>query len=99
LIFAPVGDDPHFSKRTVIEQVLKERGFCGTELIGFGDGVVETEEVRRVGGLAVAVASEEPPRRGVNGWKRDRLVRAGADVVIADYDCHRPLLRWLFAED
>jgi phosphoglycolate phosphatase-like HAD superfamily hydrolase len=97
-VFAPVGDDPHFSKRVVIEQVLREHGLRGEELLGFGDGVVETQEVRRVGGLAVAVASEEPPRRGVNAWKRDRLIRAGADVVVADYDCHEQLLRWLFAE-
>ncbi len=98
VFFAPVGDDPHFSKRQVIEHVLREHGLRGDELLGFGDGVVETEEVRRVGGVAVAVASQEPPFRGVNAWKRDRLIRAGADVVIADYLCHEPLLRWLFGE-
>ncbi len=97
--FAPAGDDPHFSKRAVIEQVLREHGLRGEELLGFGDGVVETEEVRRVGGVAVAVASEEPPRRGVNPWKRDRLIRAGADVVVADYECGERLLAWLFASD
>ncbi|HEY1379275.1 MAG TPA: HAD family hydrolase [Gemmataceae bacterium] len=98
-IFAPDSGDPHFSKRAVIEHVLREHGLRGEELLAFGDGVVETEEVRRVGGVAVAVASEEPPRRGVNARKRDRLIRAGADVVIADYECHERLLRWLFAED
>jgi hypothetical protein len=70
----------------------------GDELVGFGDGVVETEEVRRVGGAAVAVASEEPPRRGVHAGKRERLIRAGADVVIADYDCPSLLLRWMNSE-
>jgi phosphoglycolate phosphatase-like HAD superfamily hydrolase len=97
--FAPTGDDPNFSKRAVIERVKREHRLRGEELLGFGDGVVETQEVRRIGGVAVAVASEEPPRRGVNTWKRDRLIGAGADVVIADYDCHERLLRWLFAED
>jgi phosphoglycolate phosphatase len=98
-VFAPVGEDPHFSKRAVIERILEEHGLRGQELLGFGDGVVETEEVRRVGGVAVAVASEEPPRRGVNPRKREWLLRSGADVVIADYECHERLLRWLFAED
>ena len=98
-IFAPASDDTQFSKRAVIEQILREHGLRGEELIGFGDGVVETEEVRRVGGVAVAVASEEPPRRGVNSTKRERLIRAGADVVIGDYDCRERLFRWLFAED
>lgn len=98
-LYAPVGDDPHFSKRAVIERVLRDQGLRGDELLGFGDGVVETDEVRRVGGLAIAVASAEPPERGVNAWKRERLVRAGADVVIPDYEAGERLLEWLFAEN
>jgi phosphoglycolate phosphatase len=98
MLFAPVGDDPHFSKRAVIEQVLSEHGLRGEDLLGFGDGVVETEEVRRVGGVAVGVASEEPPRRGVNAAKRKRLIEAEADIIIGDYDCRNMLLRRLFAE-
>src|SRR5436309_2642329 len=39
-IYAPVGDDPHFSKRAVIERLLEEYGLSGDELLGFGDGVV-----------------------------------------------------------
>ena len=80
-IHAPDGDDTTFSKRGVIERILCENGSRGEELLSFGDGVVETEEVRRVGGTAVAVASDES-RATVNVWKRDRLVPAGADVVI-----------------
>ena len=54
-------------------------------MLGFGDGFVEIEEIRRVGGVAVAVASDETNRRGINSWKRERLIRAGADIVIGDY--------------
>jgi hypothetical protein len=54
--------------------------------------------VRRAGGVAVAVASDEVNRRGVHAWKRDRLVRAGADVVIPEYRRHERLLAYLFAE-
>jgi phosphoglycolate phosphatase len=93
-IHAPDGDDAAFSKRAVIERILKENNLSGEQLLSFGDGVVETEEVRRVGGTAIAVASDETPG-GVNNWKRDRLVPAGADVVIADYRCHEELLNWL----
>ncbi|MDZ4783566.1 MAG: HAD family hydrolase, partial [Planctomycetia bacterium] len=53
---------------------------------------VEIEEIRRVGGLAVGVASEEESREGVNEWKRQRLIRAGADVIIGDYRCLDELL-------
>jgi len=58
---------------------------AGRELLAFGDGYVEIEETRRVGGVAIGVASEEETRRGVNAWKRNRLLRAGADIIIADY--------------
>lgn len=94
-INAPDGDDPAFSKRAVIERILKDNKIRGEQLLSFGDGVVETEEVRRVGGTAIAVASDEASG-GVNKWKRDRLVPAGADVVIADYRGHKLLLSWLF---
>ncbi|HEY2910811.1 MAG TPA: HAD family hydrolase [Gemmataceae bacterium] len=97
--FAPNGDDATFTKRAVIERVMAEHRLRGEELIGFGDGVVETEEVRRVGGVAVAVASAEPPARGVNPGKRRRLIQAGADVVIGDYECGDRLLALLFAEE
>jgi phosphoglycolate phosphatase-like HAD superfamily hydrolase len=95
-IHAPDSDDSAFSKRAVIGRILSENNIRGEQLLSFGDGVVETEEVRRVGGTAIAVASDEPAG-GINRWKRDRLVPAGADVVIADYRKHHELLNWLFA--
>src|SRR5262245_33476444 len=97
-VYGALDDYQNFSKRMVIERILREEGLHGEELLGFGDGFVEIEEVRKVGGVAVAVASDEVRRRGVNAWKRDRLVRAGADVVIPEYRGHERLLRWLFAE-
>ena len=54
--------------------------------------------MKRAGGVAVAVASDEVNRRGVHAWKRERLVRAGADVVIPEYRRHERLLAYLFDE-
>ncbi len=68
-------------------------------MLGFGDGFVEIEEIKRVGGVAVAVASDEVNRRGVHAWKRDRLVRAGADIVIPEYRRHERLLAYLMGEE
>jgi hypothetical protein len=31
-------------------------------------------------------------------WKRDRLIGAGADLVIPDFREHEPLLRYLWNE-
>jgi phosphoglycolate phosphatase len=97
-IYGAVDDYKSFSKQMVIETVLREEGLRGEELLGFGDGFVEIEEVRKAGGVAVAVVSDEVNRRGVNAWKRERLVRAGADVVVPEYRRHEALLAWLFAE-
>jgi phosphoglycolate phosphatase-like HAD superfamily hydrolase len=94
-VHAPAGDETTFSKRAVIERMIADNDLSGDQLLSFGDGVVETEEVRRVGGTAVAVASALDRGR-LNQWKRDRLVAAGADLVIPDYQDHDRLLDWLF---
>ena len=52
----------------------------------------------RVGGLAVGVASNEESRVGVNAWKRERLIQAGAHWIIADYRQHEQLLARLIRE-
>jgi hypothetical protein len=83
----------------IIDRILTENGLHGEKLLGFGDGFVEIEEVKKVGGVAVAVASDEVKRRGVNAWKRNRLVQAGADVVIPEYRRGPRLLRFLFNEE
>jgi phosphoglycolate phosphatase len=94
-IYGALDEYRNFSKQMIIERILRENGLRGEELLGFGDGFVEIEEVKRVGGVAVAVASDEVRRRGVNAWKRDRLVRAGADIVIPEYRGRRRLVDYL----
>lgn len=84
-IYGALDDYQSFSKAMIIEQVLHELGLEGAQILGFGDGFVEIEEVRKVGGVAVGVASEEERREGVNLWKRERLIRAGADLIVGDY--------------
>jgi phosphoglycolate phosphatase-like HAD superfamily hydrolase len=98
-VYGALDDYRNFSKKMIIDRILEENDLHGEELLGFGDGFVEIEEVKGVGGVAVAVASDEAARRGVNAWKRDRLVRAGADLVIPEYRQRERLLRYLFAEE
>lgn len=74
-----------FSKKMVIERILRENQLEGEKLLGFGDGYVEIENVREVGGYAVGVASNESERQGIDEWKRERLIRAGANIIIPDY--------------
>jgi phosphoglycolate phosphatase len=97
-IHAPKDNDATFRKRDVIERAVRDLGASGAELIGFGDGVVETQEVKRAGGVAVGVASSEQGTRGVNAGKRDTLIAAGADLIIPDYEHAAELLAWLWGE-
>jgi phosphoglycolate phosphatase len=97
-IYAPADNTPDFTKRNVVEMVLRDRGISGHELVGFGDGYSETVEVKRAGGLAVGVASVEPGMNGVNPFKRAMLIELGADVIVPDYAAHEELVAWLFGE-
>ena len=98
-IHGALDDYRNFSKQMIIDRILEEHDLHGDELLGFGDGFVEIEEVKKVGGVAVAVASDEVRRQGINAWKRKRLVQAGADIVIPEYRHGNALLRYLFDED
>lgn len=95
-IYGALDDYQNFSKKMVIERIILEHGLQGEQLLGFGDGFVEIEEIKRAGGVAVAVASDEVHRRGINHWKRNRLVQAGADLVIPEYRRQEDLVRFLF---
>ncbi|HOM19199.1 MAG TPA: HAD family hydrolase, partial [Thermoguttaceae bacterium] len=96
-IYGALDNYTAFSKAQVIERILQENQVPGSRLLGFGDGYVEIANVKSVGGTAVAVASDEAGRSGKpDPWKRQRLIGAGADLVIPDYRDWRPLLDYLW---
>jgi phosphoglycolate phosphatase-like HAD superfamily hydrolase len=84
-VYGALDEYRKFSKAQVIEKIINETNTAGPAIVGFGDGYVEIEAIKRVGGLAVGVASEEFLREGVDDRKRQRLIDAGADVIIGDY--------------
>ena len=91
----------NFSKKMVIERILHENNIAGAQLLSFGDGYVEIQNTKEVGGLALAVASDEAHNGSgrIDEWKRQRLLGVGADVVIPDYRDADPLLRTLLGND
>jgi phosphoglycolate phosphatase-like HAD superfamily hydrolase len=91
-IYGALDDFKSFSKAMIVEQILGDMNVAGSAVIGLGDGYVEIEEVKRVGGLAIGVASNEETCRGVNQWKRRRLIEAGADIIVGDYRALSKLL-------
>jgi phosphoglycolate phosphatase-like HAD superfamily hydrolase len=86
-IYGAQDDYRSFSKKMVIERILRENGIQGANLLSFGDGYVEIENTKDVGGLAVAVASDEDNNGSgrMDPWKKERLARVNADVFIPDY--------------
>ncbi|MDR3050251.1 MAG: haloacid dehalogenase-like hydrolase [Oscillospiraceae bacterium] len=95
-IYGAQRDYKTFSKKMVIARILRENNLAGAQLVGFGDGYVEIENVKAVGGSAVGVASNEAARYGIDAWKRERLLRAGADAIVPDYRDLAPLSAYLF---
>ena len=79
--------DRHFSKRQIIADILAAQNLDGTALLAFGDGPVEIMETKAVGGIAIAVASDETEIGSgrFDPWKREILLAAGADAVVADF--------------
>ncbi len=100
-IYGALDDYRNFSKKMVIERILRENAIPGERLLAFGDGYVEIENTKQAGGLAVAVASDEAHNGSgqVDQWKRQRLLGVGADVVIPDFRDAAPLLDCIFAKD
>ncbi len=95
-VYGACDDYKAFSKAMVIDRIIKENQVPGSQLLGFGDGYVEIQNIKAVGGIAVAVASDEIGRSGKpDAWKRERLIGAGADIVIPDYKDYQPLLKYL----
>ncbi len=84
-VYGALDDYKKFSKAMIIEQMIRDSGVASNQIVGFGDGFVEIEEVKKVGGLAIGVASNEETREGINDWKRNRLIKAGADIIVGDY--------------
>ena len=96
-IYGAQADHASFSKEMVIRRILKENAVDGAALIAFGDGYVEIADCKAAGGLAVAVASDEAARSGTcDAWKRERLIGAGADIVIPDYGEAPILLNYIW---
>jgi phosphoglycolate phosphatase-like HAD superfamily hydrolase len=93
-IYGALDNYQDFSKKRVIERLLRENRIAGAQLLSFGDGYVEIQNTKEVGGLAVAVASDAAHNGSgrMDAWKRERLLGVGADVVIPDFRDAEPLL-------
>jgi phosphoglycolate phosphatase-like HAD superfamily hydrolase len=89
-IYGSVGDTARDPKRLVVEKAKayiteKTGSFTRGDGVVFGDGPVEMREGRSAHFLTVGLVSDEKQRYGLNIKKRERLILAGADLLIPDY--------------
>jgi phosphoglycolate phosphatase-like HAD superfamily hydrolase len=96
-VHGALDDYKSFSKQILIQRILDRSECHGAEILGFGDGYVEIENVKAVGGTAIGVATDEAECLRADAWKRDRLARAGADLIIPNYLRGDELLGRLFS--
>ena len=59
-VYGAQEDYQSFSKKILIQRIISNTDVRGGEIVGFGDGYVEIEEVKLVGGVTVGVATKEP---------------------------------------
>jgi phosphoglycolate phosphatase-like HAD superfamily hydrolase len=97
-VYGALDDYRQFSKRILIQRLISEGGLRGDELLGFGDGYVEIENIKEAGGVAVGVATAEPECGVMDEWKRQRLAGVGADLIVPNFLCCDELLAALFGD-
>lgn len=97
-VYGSVGDISKYSKKMVIEKIIKDNRLKGNELMVIGDGPVEVREARKAGGIAFGIASDEVRRYGLNKEKRCRLIKAGAQIIIPDFSQSAALMDLIFKE-
>jgi phosphoglycolate phosphatase-like HAD superfamily hydrolase len=98
-VYGAQDDYKAFSKKMVIDRIIRENKLQGSELLGFGDGYVEIENIKGAGGFACGVATDELRRKGVDQWKRNRLKSSGADIIIPDFTETEKLMAFLFEKN
>ena len=96
-VYGALDDYKSFSKGILIKKILSTAEYRGDDFLVFGDGYVEIEEVKLVGGVAVGVASAEPECVAVDDWKRKRLIGVGADFIVPNFLGCQELMNTLFS--
>jgi phosphoglycolate phosphatase-like HAD superfamily hydrolase len=84
-IYGAVDNREEHAKGRVIQRILDQNHLSGDHLLVVGDGPVEIREGALRRAVTLGVATDEVARLGWNPHKTDRLTRAGADLLVADF--------------
>jgi phosphoglycolate phosphatase-like HAD superfamily hydrolase len=94
-IYGARDDTEAYTKERIIQRILDDHGLHGDELLVVGDGPVEIRHAKAYGALALGVAADEERRQGLSPRKRQRLLAAGADLIVTDFSHYDELLNYL----
>jgi phosphoglycolate phosphatase-like HAD superfamily hydrolase len=94
-IYGAQDDTAACTKERIIARILDEHNLLGEELLVAGDGPVEMRHAKARGALALGVAADEERCLGLDPRKRQRLLAAGADLIVTDFLHHQELLKYL----
>jgi len=98
-IYGARDDTEAYTKARIIERILEENALSGDQLMVAGDGPVEIRQAKDRNALALGVAADEYSGKGLDTRKRQRLLSAGADLIITDFSHYRELLHLLLPGD
>lgn len=96
-IYGPGGHDPGFTKSDAIAGLCQRYQVPTGALLSVGDGPVEIHAGKALAGYSLAVASHEVSG-GLDPHKRDHLIAAGADAVVAHFGDLTDITALLFTQ-
>lgn len=79
------GSAPTSKTKSELLAHIVEAGIPAEEILTFGDGRVEIEVTKEIGGTAVGVATDELDCLQVDVKKREWLIHAGADYIVPNF--------------
>ncbi|MBN2088760.1 HAD hydrolase-like protein [candidate division KSB1 bacterium] len=89
-------DYKSFNKAKAIKMIIEKNNLKPNEILVTGDGIVEIENAREFGGIAIGVYTNEGNQYNMNKRKRERLINAGSHIIMPDFTHYRELVNYLF---
>lgn len=94
-IYGALDDSEANTKEQIIQRIMREHDLRGDELVVVGDGPVEIRNAKARDAVALGLAADEERRQGLDPRKRQRLLKAGVDLIVTDFLHHEGLARYL----
>jgi phosphoglycolate phosphatase-like HAD superfamily hydrolase len=89
-------DYKSFNKAKAIKMIIEKNNLKPNEILVTGDGIVEIENAREFGCIAIGVYTDEGNQYNMNKRKRERLINAGSHIIMPDFKHYHELISYLY---